>query len=381
VAESVREKEGGRQVVPRPGGRWRALRFAAIAACLLASVSSIAHGRVATPSTLLLRGVDLHSLWDGSTDSDMDRELDLARGAHSNAVRIDVGWATLEGEGPGTMDPGYTSRMDRFLRGAASRGMAVIATLWETPCWASSAPAALRDGCRGAWWDRHVGEYPPTDPSGYAQIAAWMATRYGSSLAALEVWNEPDSAANGFWVSPHAAADYAALLRPTYAAVKHANPAVQVIAGALSSPDPRFLQQLYANGIRGFYDGISVHVYSGDLGPDQGAGTRQNAFSGGLPSVRQLQQKVGDSAPLWVTEFGWTTAVSPSSHVTEQQQAAYVARAVVILGSLPYVHGGIVYNLRDTGVDPNAVEDNFGLVRRDYVLKPAYGALTREFAR
>ena len=49
------------------------------------------------------RGVQLHSLWWESTNSDMDRELDLARDSGANVVRVDVGWSSLEtgGKGPG----------------------------------------------------------------------------------------------------------------------------------------------------------------------------------------------------------------------------------------------------------------------------------------
>ncbi len=58
------------------------------------------------------------------------------------------------------------------------------------PCWASSAPtprwpsAAPHAGAANAW--------PPSDPSRYAAFVAYLARRYGTKLAAIEVWNEPD---------------------------------------------------------------------------------------------------------------------------------------------------------------------------------------------
>jgi hypothetical protein len=61
-------------------------------------------------------------------------------------------------------------------------------TLFTTPCWASSAPDTIEQGCAGAWWEREVGSYPPTNPADFAEAAAWVAARWGDSMAAIEIW-------------------------------------------------------------------------------------------------------------------------------------------------------------------------------------------------
>src|SRR3954451_19624735 len=99
-----------------------------------------------------LRGVQLHSLWYSVSLKNMDRQLDLAKAAGSTVVRVDVVWGSLETEGRGRFEPTYTARLSRFMTGARTRGMKVVATLWSTPCWASSAPASVKQGCAGSWW-------------------------------------------------------------------------------------------------------------------------------------------------------------------------------------------------------------------------------------
>jgi polysaccharide biosynthesis protein PslG len=322
----------------------------------------------------------LHSLWWESSAADLDRELDLAREAGANVVRVDVAWSSLETGGKGSLSPWYVEKLDRFMAGAQARGLQVIATLFSTPCWASTAPEQLRQGCAGAWWDRGVQKYPPSNPSDYADVASWLTRRYGSALAALEVWNEPNL--ERFWIAPDAAASYAALIRAAYPAAKAGNPGVPVLAGALAHADRHFLDRLYAHGIAGFHDGISVHPYNewrdpADRWQEQ---WRKYTFLPGIEWMRDGQRLAGDVKPLWITEFGWSTCTGHQWCVTEQRQADYLAGAVQILDGLDYVESAVVYNLRDTGDDSADLEHRWGLVRRDFSPKPAYLAFAAALA-
>jgi hypothetical protein len=308
------------------------------------------------------RGVQLHSLWYESSSADMDRELDLAQQAGSNVVRIDVAWGSLEDQGKGQFSPWYSQKLDRFMAGAEARGMKVIAGLSYTPCWASSAPDNLKQGCAGDWWGRGVASYAPTNPGDYADIARWVTARYGSKLAALEIWNEPNLASKQFLNAADQAGTYSTLLKAAYPAAKAGNASVPVLAGALSSTDQSFLAAMYANGVKGSYDGISVHPYA-----DPGF-TKLAAF-------RAVQQAAGDNSPIWATEFGWPTGTSTGWSVPEATQAANIKQAFADLDNLPYVQAATVYNLRDKGTNLGDSEDNFGLVRRDYSAKPGYQAL------
>jgi polysaccharide biosynthesis protein PslG len=328
----------------------------AVCAMLLAAAEP-AHARPA------LRGMQLHSLWWGTTDAEMDRELDLAAGAHSTVVRVDVAWGSLEPDAKGELSASYTARIDRFVAGAQARGMKVIATLWGSPCWASTAPDSLKQDCAAGWWGRGVASYPPANPADYADAAGWMTERYGTELAALEIWNEPNGWAGNspFWHAADPAGAYAALVRTAYPAAKAGNPAVPVLAGALAGSDASFLQALYADGIMGFYDGVSSHPYA-----DPGFGH--------LSALHAAQLAAGDGTPVWATEFGYATGAGPQWHVSEADQAFHILRDFADIDTLHWVATAIIYDLRDDGTDPANMEDNFGLVHRDFSPKPGYGA-------
>src|SRR6202043_1472005 len=134
--------------------------------------------------------------------------------------------------------------MDRLMSDAATAGIRVIMTVDGTPCWASSAPAPLLSTCDtgGA---SEANSWPPKSSAAYAAFVAYLAGRYGTRLAAIEVWNEPDHTNERYFGGPEKASRYAALLRAAYPAVKHANAKVSVLAGSLVGSNGVFLRALY----------------------------------------------------------------------------------------------------------------------------------------
>jgi polysaccharide biosynthesis protein PslG len=349
--------------------------LAAVAGALLAAPA--AHAQVA------LRGVQLHSLWFSSPIENIDRELELAARAHSNTVRVDVAWSSLETDGAGVYTQDYVRRLDRFFDGALARGMRVVATIHGTPCWASSAPETAKLGCTGAWWDRGVTAYPPRNPYDYARAVRWLTTRYGDGLAALEVWNEPNL---WFLNAPDQAAAYVQLLRAAYPLAKQGDPDVPVIAGSIAMSDAPFLQRLYAQGLKGLHDGLAIHPYNEWRAPDDPHTEewRTHAMLPGLRWMRDIMVANGEGdKKIWATELGWTNCTVGAHRwcVTAEKQATYTEQAISLLNLEPYVHAALIYNLRDKGRDRNYTEDNFGLVDRDFRPKPAYHAMQRAFAK
>ena len=313
-----------------------------------------------------LRGVQLHSLWPGMDTADQDQDLDLATSAGSTVVRLDVGWAGLEPDAKGRLSAWYVDRLDHVMNGARARGVQVIAMLWGTPCWATRTAIP---GCRG--WHPAAVSTPPRDPKEYADMARWLVDRYGSTLAALEVWNEPNLAGTRFWNTPDQAGDHLSLVRATYPAVKRVAPNVEVIAGAMAGADTRFLRRLYEAGAKGWYDGLSLHPY----GPVRRL-LRQVA------DACAAQRAARDTTPLWLTEIGWSTTTGTGyDTVTEVEQAVRVRTAFAALDGLRRIRAIVVYNLRNTGDDPAALEENFGLTSAGGAPKPGYFALTDALSR
>jgi len=321
-----------------------------------------------------LRGVQLHSLWGG--EAEMNRELELSKRAGANTVRLDIGWASLEQGGKGEYSQWYVDKLDRFMAGAHARGLKVIAGLWSTPCWASTAPESRKQGCSGSWWDRGVNMYPPANNADYGDAARWVTSRYGTKLAALEVWNEPNLPEDRFWIAPDEPAAYAGLLKAAYPAAKAGNSQVPVLAGSLAAADRPFLEQLYAHGIKGSYDGLSIHPYNESRDPSDRwqPQWKKYTFLPGIEWVQEAQRAAGDTKPLWLTELGWTSCQGGGSCVNETQQADYIGEAFKILKGMRSIKAAIVYNLREKG-DSGSFEDNFGLVNRDFSAKPGYRAL------
>ncbi len=80
-------------------------------------------------------------------------QLDLARKAHLQQVRVEVDWNALEPTAAGVQDPAYVALLDSLMAKAARRHLKVIATVIGSPCWATTAPADRKGTCA----PRHVG--------------------------------------------------------------------------------------------------------------------------------------------------------------------------------------------------------------------------------
>ncbi|HLI24640.1 MAG TPA: hypothetical protein VKU91_06775, partial [Acidimicrobiales bacterium] len=108
---------------------------------------------------------------------------------------------------------------------------------------------------------------PP--PGLFAAFAARVAGAYARrGVEVYEVLNEENLGSN--WGGAASAPGYAALLGRVYRAVKAADPRATVLVGGLS-PAPAgggdvapvaFLQELYAAGAGGSFDGVAVHPYT-----------------------------------------------------------------------------------------------------------------------
>jgi hypothetical protein len=193
-----------------------------------------------------------------------------------------------------------------------------------------------------------------------------LAQRYGTRLAAIEVWNEPDQANEDYFAGPEKPQRYAAILRAAYPAIKQANPNVPVLAGSLVGANGVFLRALYAAGIKGYYDGLAVHYYTLTLAS--------------LRSIHEVQLANGDTKPLWLDEFGWSSCYprqriqQEQGCVTKQTQAANLTNTFRALARTPYIAAEVTYKLQDSS------QEEFGVLSSSGSRKPAFAALSKVFA-
>lgn len=325
-----------------------------------------------------LRGAQVHSLWSSSSMEESNREIDMLADAGANAVRIDISWSSLETEGKGRYSPWYVDKADAIFRRANERGLKIVAVLWSTPCWASAAPESLKQDCSGAWWNRDVDRYAPGDMNDFGDAAQFVANRWGSQLAAIEIWNEPNLEDQYALRAADPARTSAELQKAAYPRIKAHAPHLPVLAGVLSGSDGEFLKSLYRHGIGGHHDGISIHPYNEWRDPDDAwqEEWKRWSFLRGIPWIHQIMREHGDGDKgVWLTEFGFSTCGRGDRWcVNEQQQAEYIKDSFRIARRWSFVKAALVYNLRNKGSDPSGREDQFGMVHRNFAAKPAWHA-------
>jgi hypothetical protein len=323
-------------------------------------------------------GVNYHPLWEGMTQDKRGQVLDQVSGAGVSWVRIDIGWHDIQPVGPGSYDvDGRVRQIDQRIAEARERGLHVLLLFYWAPEWASGTKE--KNG-------------RPRDPQQYAAAAAWVAERYSGRadeslrVDAIELWNEPDL--ERFWAAhPRATqiSDFAELIRLAGAAVKGVGAHQTVVVGGLSALEPAWLEDFYAAdpGMGSSYDVLGLHAYPspGDSPPDHFDLSYPQYSMLTLRSMSQVMDAWGDPAPIWVTEFGWSThANTPfvtdpwERGVNEGAQADYLLGAMRVLTAQPRVEAAFWYNAWSPPLSDEHM-DGFGLVASDFRRKPAYFAM------
>lgn len=336
-----------------------------LAALMLSCVSASARPAARTAASPPLGGINVGGLESGSSPAEADRSIARAKQLHVKLVRVAFPWEVLEplpGQG---LDPHALAFTDRLVDDAAAAGVRVSVTVGTTPCWASSAPAALLGKCHPGR-DSQANAWPPRVDSDYASVVGAVAQRYGPRLAAIEVWNEPDQANEAYFAGPNKPARYASVLRAAYPAIKQADPNLPVLGGSLVGSNGRFLRALYKAGIRGFYDGLSVHFY--------------NLTLASLRAIHEVQLANGDATPLWLDEFGWTSCwprqrtEQQQGCVTPQVQAENLKNTFRAISRASYVAAAVLYKLQDSP------SEDFGVLSASGAHKRAFMALASVLA-
>jgi hypothetical protein len=358
--------------------RLRNLSIALVATCAFAWFASIGAASVTgalRPESPLaggtsvvdpgppLAGVNMTGLTVGASIASVNQEIAWAHSLDAHAIRIEIPWSALEPT-RGQIEPRALAFTDYLVNQASAAGIKVVALVMWTPCWASSAPASVLSGCQSTH-NSKAQAWPPSDPSTYGSFVGFLAGRYGPKLAAIEVWNEPDQSNEHYFAGPNKAKRYAAVLRAAYPAIKRADPQMPVLGGSFVGSNGAFLKALYAAGIKGYYDGLSVHFY--DL------------VLASLRYTHEVQLANGDSKPLWLDEFGWSSCwprrriQQEQACVTPQTQATNLANVYRSVAHTPWVAAEIMYELRGSR------SEDFGALSETGAHKPSFGALRSVF--
>ncbi|MGW5267103.1 beta-xylosidase [Rhodococcus sp. NPDC003994] len=312
------------------------------------------------------------ALFGGLSDADLSRELDLARDAGMFAVRIDVDWSVVEPV-RGNRD---WSVPDRMVDAITARGMCVLGIVTYAPEWARVATAVDEDYGR------------PADPGRFAEFAGAAAERYRDRISLWEVWNEPNLATY-FKPAPDPVV-YALMLRGAYRAITRANPDTVVVSGGVAPgsaaaggiPAVAFVLALYELGAVRYADALNVHPFTFPGLPNDAPATGDADGNSAMVlwPIRDIMVARGDAAkPVWMTAVGAPTGAAEGA-VSEEGQASTVRILLNATVGNSWLGPSFVYAIRDNGTDESVLDDNFGIVRRDYTPKPAL-ADVRDFTR
>jgi hypothetical protein len=329
-------------------------------------------------------------------------------------IRIEFHADPGSAAGPGAID--YT-KYDAFIRGIAPRhGLKVLALL-NSGIVTDSDPyfwlPRLEDPADGAGAD-------PSDLSNnyirvFSARAREIAARYGSAIAAYEVFNEPNVNTHKLILFQGTAQEidserFATLATNTAIAIKQVQPRAPVILGGLLHGAPvekpyripsDYLAEVYAAPrVQWFFetqplgpeqpfpwDGVALHPY--DLSPESIE-----------THVREMKARMADSGDfhnrVWITEIGMQAEPAPirvhwlmEPTLQEEQQAEYLLQVYSRLLALPdLVERVFWFKYEDFRED--GLPRNWGLVRLretaagyydpdviPYPRKPAYSVYQR----
>lgn len=310
-------------------------------------------------------------------------------------VRLPVTWHLMEEGGSGVTAQWFWDNLDAQVVAVEQAGAKLIIEMAQTPCWASSDP---NKRCSDGNYNAYL-RYPPSDVNDYGKAFARLAQRYKGRVYAYEIWNEPNLVGNwppygprpaaindndDMFIDLQAAANYAALVKASYSRLKAADPGAYVLAGAIAGGDVDYVKALYANGIKGHFDGLSTHPYTAaypsgahygeSYGPDECPADMGEpkfwCFQVGVERIRQAMLDAGDDKPMWFSEFGFDSNTAWNGSGLEGQ-AIHLQKAVNLIRGWDFVPAACWYQLVDQHSEINARENQFGLYYSNLNIKPA----------
>ncbi|HSW45832.1 MAG TPA: beta-galactosidase [Phycisphaerae bacterium] len=257
----------------------------------------------------------------------LTRTAELARRAGIKWTREEFHWARMEPQ-RGQYDWAF---YDAMVDTARENGISVYGLL--------------------AYWSAWTKPYTAEGIEDYCRWASQVVRRYKDRIKHWEVWNEPNI---GFWTGPKEM--YAELLTRAYEAIKSEDPEAVVLGCSTAGIDKDFIRKTMELG--GRFDELTIHPYRPRM--------KEDDFMRELREVREL---VGGRR-VWITEIGFPTQLLTG--VNERTQASLVARTYLSAIGSGAVANICWYDFRNDGFDLFYNEENFGLVRADFRLKPAY---------
>jgi hypothetical protein len=338
-------------------------------------------------------GFNTNLWWQASGGRDLvPFEVDRSAQAGAQVIRTTITWATLatSADKPlgdqgayarGTVPAaGALKQLDELYDRATLAGLTQDLVVNYAPRWASAY-----DYCTPTLWFYPPGCEPVQSgrrlyPTGaHLQDLSNFVTALGLRYPGVvfETWNEPNlddgpQAVGGAFIGQMQCAVWqAAKSLPQPATVL--SPGFGVFNG--ENATRQYLRDFYSTG-RSCFDRLSLHTYNGN----SGSFGQSSPLAGHMKVYRDARAEAGDTRPIWITEFGFSTAQARDG-VSEADQARLTRAEYNKLLSMPDVDAAIVHTLRDAPVpqhsSPADPDYGYGWVRQDGTPKPVYCDFTK----
>ena len=322
---------------------------------------------VPPPEELPALGIQFHGTWTHYDTAQRDAVLDKIEESGATWVRLDVGWGMLQPT-EGQWDMSWAVPLvDEVMAQLRARDLKVEVMFWLTPDWAN--------GGQGPYT-------PPDDNADFAKALSWVANRWGSTVDAWEIWNEPNL--DSFFVGTDPEV-YTDLLCASYPAVKKNDPGAPVVFGGLMYADDPWLSEAYDAGVKGCFDVMSVHTYMAPSDAEPSLYDNGQVWTiANLKKVREVMLAHDDAKPMWITEFGWSVHDNAPDDdpwrrgVTAAEQAQYAAEALAIFSNdFPYVQNAFWYKDVVNNDSGDAHLEGFAMLEKDLTPRPVFSMFQR----
>ena len=181
----------------------------------------------------------------------------------------------------------------------------------------------------------------PEEPADFAEWTGAFAGRYGDRIDYYAIWDEPNLTSQWGFQEVNAA-EYAAILSASAAAIRAADPEAKIILAPLAPTvetgpknvaDPLYLDALYEAGAASSFDVVATKPYGFDSSPDdREVDISVLNFSRAI-LLRDIMEKYGEGhKAIWAGNWGWNSLPAgwqgdPSiwGQVDETEQAIWTA--------------------------------------------------------
>jgi hypothetical protein len=349
-------------------------------------------------NTLFQAGIQVQHSLDMNPDNQDGFFRSVGQDLGLGWVKFQVRWEDVEVE----RDSYDWSKLDLVTASAQRTGIKIMTSILTTPDWAREPGVNL---------ERHG---PPANNQDFVSFVMKMLERYPGGIHAIEVWNETNL--DREWTSTKglSAANYTALLRDVYTAVKAYDPGIIIISGAPSPTgldngiqaidDFTYVEQMIRAGALNYMDCLGAHHNGINFPPlrryDEGYKDPTAAFRGPfdnphhswsfrstLEGYAQRIRNNGSNIKLCVTEFGWASDEDLGGHPrgyeyaadnTLAEQAQWTSEALTFMEESDFVWLAFIWNLNygpQAGWDITNDNVVYSLIGKDWVFRPAYDAV------